>query len=152
MAERMKFQDFYDRLALAIRKVDTVTPIFFEPITFDNAIPVGFNYPPGGNRFRNLSVFSYHFYKPPALGFNTIDYRVKDGKRLGLLSFLSEFGDSSSDVLQRAQKYHQSWLHWIYKPYGKNWGSKAPSLIQGERVNANLSMTYLQRTAGELID
>jgi hypothetical protein len=26
-------------------------------------------------------------------------------------------------VLQLTQKYQQSWLYWIYKSYGKNWGA-----------------------------
>ncbi len=89
VGERFKFQQFYDRLAQAIRAVDPDTLIFFEPITFDNKIPAGFSHPPGGHRFANKSVFAYHYYKPPALGYGTIDSRVEDGKRLGVLSFLS---------------------------------------------------------------
>jgi endoglycosylceramidase len=66
--------------------------IFFEPITFDNDIRVGFSHPPGGNRYANKSVLAYHYYHPPALGYGTIDKRVEDGERLGVVSFLSEFG------------------------------------------------------------
>lgn len=86
-------------------------------------VPAGFSHPPGGKRFANTSVLSYHYYKPPALGLGTIKSRVQDGKRLGVVSFLSEFGSSDSEVLELAQKYQQSWLYWIYKSYGKNWGS-----------------------------
>lgn len=69
--------------------MDPDTLIFFEPITFDNGVPVGFTHPPGGKRYADKSVLAYHYYKPPALGYGTIDHRVKDGKRLGVTSFLS---------------------------------------------------------------
>jgi len=52
-------------------------------------VPAGFSHPPGGKRFANTSVLSYHYYKPPALGLGTIKSRVQDGKRLGVVSFLS---------------------------------------------------------------
>lgn len=161
VAERLKFQKFYDNLANNIRKLDPVTPIFFEPITFDNAIPVGFSHPPGGHRYANVSVLAYHYYKPPALGYGTIDHRIKDGKRLGIMSFLSEFGGSDGEILGRAQKSQQSWLYWIYKTYGKNWGAsyradrdrtKLNYEFHENGIDGNHSMTYLQRTAGKIID
>jgi len=41
--------------------------IFFEPITFDNKISVGFTHPPGGHRFAHKSVLTYHYYHYYAL-------------------------------------------------------------------------------------
>lgn len=52
-------------------------------------MPAGFSHPPGGHRFADKSVFAYHYYHPPALGYGTIDARIQDGKRLGVPSFLS---------------------------------------------------------------
>jgi endoglycosylceramidase len=86
--------------------------IFFEPITFDNKIPVGFSHPPGGHRFANKSVLAYHYYAPPALGLGTIDSRIADAKRLGIPSFLTEYLGTNIDILDRAQKNQQSWLYW----------------------------------------
>ena len=78
VAEKVHFQEFYDRLAVEIRKVDPETIIFFEPITFDQTTPVGFSHPPGGNAYRNKSVLAYHYYHPPAKNVKTIDARVRD--------------------------------------------------------------------------
>lgn len=52
-------------------------------------------------------------------------------------------------------KYKQSWFYWIYKPFGKNWGSKLDKGFEnyhcdnkGEVMNENRTMTYLHRIAG----
>ena len=41
VAERVYFQNLYDDLTERIRKIDKTTPICFEPITFDQKVPVG---------------------------------------------------------------------------------------------------------------
>jgi len=32
--------------------------------------------------------------------------------------------------MELAQKYQQSWLYWIYKSYGKNWGSFGQKVLE----------------------
>lgn len=90
MAERMKLQNFYDKLSETIRSVDNETPLCFEPVTFDNFVPTGFSHPPGGNKYRNQSIFCYHHYQPPALSLKSLDTYVQDGKRLKIATLLSE--------------------------------------------------------------
>ena len=91
MAERIHLQNFYDKVSAAIRKFDKNHPICFEPVTWDNTVPVGFGHPPGGNKYRNESILCYHFYMPPAVNLKTIQARVNDAKRMGIASILSEF-------------------------------------------------------------
>ena len=112
VAEKVHFQEFYDQLAWKIRSVDPDTIIFFEPITFDNNFPVGFTHPPGGFINQNKSVLAYHYYHPPALNLKTIYERIKDGERLGVPAFLSEFGSHDPEILNIAQQNQQSWLYW----------------------------------------
>lgn len=47
-ADHYNIEPLYERLASQLRKVDDKHIIFFEPITFDNFIPVGFTSVPGG--------------------------------------------------------------------------------------------------------
>lgn len=114
---------------------------------------MGFTHPPGGKRFANTSVLAYHYEVPLDYTFNTIDARVKDGERLGVASFLTEFHIHSTEILEKAQKYQQSWLFWKYKPYGKDWGSTYPKDDPNNPdviIEENRTHTYLQRIAGEL--
>lgn len=129
VAERVYFQDFYDRLSVAIRKVDPDTFICFEPITWDNGYRGGFSHPPGGKRYQNLSAYSYHFYSPPDKNLQkTIKARINDAKRLGVPSFLSEFWVKGFETIaQEVVKYKQSLMFWGYKDFGKNWGSSLSS-------------------------
>ncbi len=53
-------------------------------------IPTGFSHAPGGKRYNNQSIFCYHHYQPPALSLKSLDTYVKDGKKLGVASLLSE--------------------------------------------------------------
>ena len=69
---------------------------------------------------------AYHFEYQVDFTYDTIDARVNDGVRLGIPSFLTEYHIHSTELLERAQKYQQSWLFWKYKPYGKDWGSSFP--------------------------
>lgn len=117
MAERLKLQSFYDQLSLTIRKTDPETPLCFEPVTFDNFVPSGFSHSPGGNRYKNQSVFCYHYYQPPALNLIELETYVRDAKRYGIGSMLSEtYG--YPDTLDKAEKLKQSWFYWCYKDFG----------------------------------
>jgi endoglycosylceramidase len=102
VAEMVHLQRFYDRISTAIRKVDKSHPICFEPVTWDNTVPVGFTHPPGGKRYQNESILCYHFYMPPSINLKAIKARVNDAKRLGISSILSEFwykSDNAAEVI-----------------------------------------------------
>ena len=73
VAGRRSLQPAYDRLAEAIREVDTETTILFEPMTWGmikapNGTPVsklldsGFEHVPGGSQWANRSAYSFHYY------------------------------------------------------------------------------------------
>ncbi len=71
--------------------------MFFEPVTWDNFISVGFEHVPGGEIYQNRSVLSHHYYKPPDLGVDEhFKARNNDVKRLKTAAFLTEFWGSNS--------------------------------------------------------
>ncbi len=74
---------------MKIRQIDPDTPICFSPVTFDNAVPTGFRHPPGGNRYRNQSIFCYHYYSPPEISLNAIHVNVKNAKKLQVPAIIS---------------------------------------------------------------
>ncbi|UJR12067.1 hypothetical protein I4U23_016245 [Adineta vaga] len=119
IAGSKNLQPLYDKLAKAIRSVDNQTLIFYEPVTWGvrlngKYLGSGFTHVPGGNDYRNRSVFSYHYYCSilqiePVPGNETIpsfdrilcddiegpalfDSTLTDVKQLGGSSFLTEFG------------------------------------------------------------
>ena len=54
-----------ERLLIFMFPVDcSLHSIYFESVTWDD-LTNGFEHVPGGNTYRNRSVLSYHFYKPP---------------------------------------------------------------------------------------
>ena len=127
VAESLNLQRFYDKLAAAIREIDNTHPICFEPVTWNNAIKTGFSHPPGGFRYKDESVFCYHFYNPPDFSTRAIDYLIKDAKRLQVSSILSEFNYKSDNAVKALSTLHtnsQSWFFWFYKTFGKTWGSQ----------------------------
>lgn len=65
IADHFNIQPLYERLANQLRNEDSSHIIFFESITFDNFVPVGFTSVPGGIQYQNRSALSYHYYEPP---------------------------------------------------------------------------------------
>jgi endoglycosylceramidase len=67
-AGRHNLLPVYDYLIQEIRKVDTQTLVFYEPVTWGYYFPgggyqgTGFNRIPGGDKERSRSVMSYHYY------------------------------------------------------------------------------------------
>eukprot|EP00897_Mesotaenium_endlicherianum_P007760 jgi/Mesen1/7011/ME000365S06147 len=92
VADRANFLPLYDQLQAAIRAQDPHRLIFFEPLTFDT-VGNGFSRVPGGQEYANMSVLSYHFYRPPNLfPEQTFQQQVREAKRLQTGLFLTEFG------------------------------------------------------------
>ena len=76
-----------------IREVDEDHLIFFESITFDDFVAVGFAHVPGGHEWALKSVLSYHWYNPRNLDKRThFKVRELDQERLGCGGFLTEAG------------------------------------------------------------
>ena len=91
-ADRYNLGPFYDELTRYIREVDKEGFIFFESVTWDDFLPLGFTHPPGGPENANKSIISYHYYKE--VNFNLdwqISAREKDGERLGTGLLCTEF-------------------------------------------------------------
>lgn len=165
LAERIKFQQFYDNVVTAIRKEDNDTNICFEPITFDFAFNSGFTHAPGGNLYRNKSILCYHFERPPVRSLKTMNARLRDMKRLGLPVLMSEFG-SQPEVREFVEDHLQSYFYWQYKEFGKGWGSngnftffadddEGGLVFKNGSINPkdvpNVARTILQKTAGHLL-
>jgi len=125
--DRENLAPFYEILNTAIRKEDTDHIIYFESVTWDDIVEVGFKNVPGGPQYRDRSVLSYHFYKQINLNINiAFRERMKDIVRLGCGGFLTEFemGDNSDigiqnliQTLNYTDHYIQSWTGWEYKSY-----------------------------------
>eukprot|EP01116_Phalansterium_solitarium_P023997 TRINITY_DN8650_c0_g1_i1.p1 TRINITY_DN8650_c0_g1~~TRINITY_DN8650_c0_g1_i1.p1 ORF type:complete len:444 (-),score=146.12 TRINITY_DN8650_c0_g1_i1:257-1588(-) len=135
VADRVNLQPMYDQLNEVIRAVWPDYTIFYEPVTWDVS-PVGFDHVPGGAKFVDRSVLSWHFYcwifdnnmKPVdwtlcnSLQGDFFDVRKGDVKRLGGAGFLTEFGlcDATSpdgirectSVMEAADRHLDSWSYW----------------------------------------
>ncbi|KAJ7527261.1 hypothetical protein O6H91_16G045300 [Diphasiastrum complanatum] len=65
--------------------------VFFESLTFDN-MRSGFCTAPGGERYKNKMVLSYHYYRPLNFSPNqTFSERLKEGEKLGCGTMLTDF-------------------------------------------------------------
>ena len=172
MAERVKFQQFYDSVVRGIREVDNDTNVCIEPVTFDFAFPTGFSHAPGGNMYRNRSIICYHYYSPPDTNVEkTLKRKLQDMKKLGIPVMLSEY-EGTPAARQFAEDHQQAFFYWQYKDFGKNWGGTgegAPSRwgrVGGDEEGLGIMVlpdgslneeevpskcrTMLRRTAGSL--
>ena len=120
-AGSQNLQRIYESLAAAIRKVDEQTLIFYEPVTWGmllngSYVGSGFRHVPGGQAYRDRSVFSFHYYcwlmssevhKPypsarryacdDVLGPDVFKTVKSDIAKIGGSSFLTEFGLCAPD-------------------------------------------------------
>jgi len=140
-ADKLNLYPMYMAAAEEMRKADPDCVIFFEK-SIQNAIgPIGFPTVPGGDEYRDRSVYSWHNYC------GTVDrsgnprwYLVCEGEQAaqfedGLVdidtmkcgSFITEFGAVAENstksiedldwVLYHADKNIQSWAYWQYKSF-----------------------------------
>ncbi|KAL4454599.1 hypothetical protein ABPG74_021804 [Tetrahymena malaccensis] len=166
-ADKNRLQGAYERVAQEIRKYDEDHLIFFEPVTWDNMISVGFTQPPGGEKYAEKSVLAYHYYNPPDFAMELFfKQRSKDIQRLNTGGFLSEFyvnDGPQSDVLKAmdmCDQYQQSWLGWTYKPFwnfcdttssGSNGGFYYNNGTAVYEYVHNVARTYATAIAGKTI-
>ena len=123
VADRLNLEPAYDVVQKAIRSVDDKHIIFFEGVTWD-FFEVGFTKVPGGEKYQNRSVLSYHYYEPPDFD-KKLNFlaRKEDLKRLKCGGFMTEVRtclDKFADMFEMmdlSDKNLQSWHGWSYKPY-----------------------------------
>lgn len=156
VADRVNLQQMWDVGAAAIRSVDESHAVFFEGVTWD-WIGVGFTDVPGGSRWRNKSVLSYHFYQPPDFSLDVqFAARLNDMKRLQCGGFLTEAWDYDWPILDKCDEVSQSWLLWEYKPFfGNKTGYSNSIWFNNGSLNIEmasmLSRTYAKVVAGTTI-
>ena len=161
-ADYYNLQPFYDKIHKAIRTIDDDHIILFESITM-NLFGVGFTEVPGGKKYENKSILSYHYYNPvnPVLSFMYY-MRMRDIKKLNCGGFLTEFSvglldnniNKMREVCDTADELLQSWSTWNYKIFD-NITSDGSSFYNSDNTLRNsvytLTRTYAQSVAGETI-
>lgn len=165
VADRMNLAPAYEVLSKAIRQHDEEHCIFFEGVTWDD-FGVGFQSVPGGELYRNRSVLSYHYYKPPSIGLiESFETRKKDQEKLKCGGMLTEFYTSAGKIddmfetMTVADIYQQSWIGWDYKAYHTSNPSlkrdRCCTLWNGTGLNQiyvqNTTRTYPQTVAGNTV-
>ena len=76
-ADLENLQPFYDRIAPGIHDIDPTRLVFFEPVTWSDLaakgeLAVGFTHVPGGSKYSETSVLSFHYYVPPNWSLNGV--------------------------------------------------------------------------------
>lgn len=161
-ADRHNLMPMYDNLNKYIRQADPNHIIFFESVTWDDFLPMGFDHVPGGESYINQSAISYHYYSNVNFNVNwQVNSRIKDSKRLNSGMMCTEFGicvgsqaefDDLENQLNVFDENYQSWIGWSYKSYGgitgdcgavyDSDGKAKPAIVE------KLSRTYAQAVAG----
>eukprot|EP00730_Choanoeca_flexa_P012819 TRINITY_DN4651_c0_g1_i2.p1 TRINITY_DN4651_c0_g1~~TRINITY_DN4651_c0_g1_i2.p1 ORF type:complete len:490 (+),score=60.13 TRINITY_DN4651_c0_g1_i2:23-1471(+) len=150
VADRKNLQRVYEVTAAAIRRVDPATPVFFESVTWDDVL-VGFDQPPGGEAYRNKSVYAYHWYAPPNLPpLPSMQAHKREAARLQCGWFCTE--SDGLPFFEVADEYFQSWLRWEYKSFipitGSNPGFWFSNGTLNEDMIFNLTRTYASAING----
>ena len=150
-ADKHNLGPMYDNLNRYIRDVDDQHIVFFEPVTWDDFFPMGFEHAPGGDIYANKSAISYHYYQLPCLNLKwEISGRQRDQNRLKVGSLCTEFDIFTNDFNDISQsldifdEYQQSWLGWDYKNgnfYHENF------TVNNDYIQV-ISRTYAQAVAG----
>ncbi|KAA0161286.1 hypothetical protein FNF31_03900 [Cafeteria roenbergensis] len=161
VADRENLQPFYSALGSAVVAADPRMPVFFESVTWDDFVPVGFNTTPTADPAK--SGLSFHYYDLP--NFNAdlqVASRLDDARRLGVGAFLTEFniGDgamkpgSLNETLAVADAHTMSWLGWEYKPMveitGWGWGPIFPNGTRNDAEVSLLARPYPQAVCGNV--
>ena len=128
VADKLNLVPFYEALQRAIREVDPLKLIMFEPLTFDDFVN-GFREPPGGKAWSNLTLLAYHHYAPPNVAPRaTFKQRLSEARRLQCGAMLTEFSLAN------------------YLPSGEaSWGLQGTStaVLGGARASPSLLLRQL---------
>ena len=161
-ADRYNLMHMYDNINGYIRQVDEDHIVFFESVTWDDFISIGFDHVPGGDSFANRSAISYHYYDQVNFNINwQLGARMKDRNRLNTGSACTEFAicvgsqpdfDALETELIAFDDNLQSWMGWSYKGYGGITGDCGNVYDGNGNINTavvqKLSRTYAQAVAG----
>jgi len=140
-ADKVNLYPMYMSAAEAIRQHDTESLIFYEKCIVNAIGPLGFPTVPGGDEYRDRTVYSWHNYCGTVdRSGNPLNFLVCEGEQevqwlqemididsTKCGSFLTEFGAVSGNntksledlewVVDSADKALQSWAYWQYKSY-----------------------------------
>ena len=161
-ADRYNLMRMYDKLNAAIREVDEDHLVFFESVTWDDFLSIGFDHVPGGEEFASRSAISYHYYDQVNFDVNwQIDARIRDRDRLNTASMCTEFSicpvnpeelEALEAQLDAFDEKLQSWIGWSYKSFGGITGDCGLIYDENGEINKELvkrlSRTYAQAVAG----
>lgn len=162
LADRYNLMPMYDNLNGVIRKEDGEQIVFFQSVTWDDFIPVGFDHAPGGEQFGNRSALSYHFNQQ--VNFDVewqVNSRLRDRKRLQCGSMCTEFGTCPSSQkefddlefqMNVFDEHLESWIGWSSKLFGNYTGDCGTLYDNNGNLNLKvvekISRTYAQAVAG----
>ena len=151
VADRFNIQPLYDRLAAQLRQADPQHVVFFESITFDNFVPVGFSEVPGGPDHRARSALSYHYYEPPDFWADSFwAVRALDTQRLQCGALLSEFAiyegaATMEKIMDLCDAHLHSWASWEVHSLLDS------ALTPNYDTLKHVSRTYAQAVAGHAL-
>ena len=157
IADQKNLQDFYNKIYTKIsdRLISDKKLFFFEGVTWDN-IGTGFDKVPGGDT--SQCVLAYHGYFPPNLSVDRMfNIRAKDKYKLGIASFMTEFGSPKnlSYILDQADSWLQSWAIWQYKSYAGITGDGSAFFNKDGSNSSNIPYLYRiypQAVCGRIIN
>lgn len=145
-AGRKNLMPFYDIISKAIREIDGDRVILYEPVTWGMILNgqvsgSGFDHVPGGDNFKDKSVFSFHYYCwwyssddmarktcDQIFGPKVFEQAARDVKTTGGAAMLTEWGqgcnfdadlptDINSEcnqIMDLADKHFMSWTDWYF--------------------------------------
>jgi len=140
-ADKVNLYPLYTDTASAIRKYDDQTLIFYEKAICNAIGALGFPSVPGGDKYRDRSVYSWHNYCGTVdRSGNPLNFLICEGEQevqwlqemhdidtTKCGSFMTEFGAVAGNntkalediewVVDSADKALQSWAYWQYKSY-----------------------------------
>ncbi|CAI5478116.1 unnamed protein product [Closterium sp. Yama58-4] len=146
VADKLNLAPLYEHLQAAIRGEDASKLIAFETVTFDDAVS-GLRWVPGGQAWRNMSVLSYHHYRPPNVAVRaTMKQRMAERKRLQCGAMLTEFSLPSVPlgIKVGGSRLDRFFGRGGYSSRGIGSGGERP----GERVLMQSNASGFQRAPG----
>jgi len=124
-ADRVNLQPTYDKVNAAVRAVDEEVLLFIAGVTWGD-LGSGFSAAPGGAKYSNRTVMTYHYYDPPQF---TADLQVGshglEARRLGIAAMMTETEaiwapgkyDKKGNITDACDSHLQGWADWAWKSF-----------------------------------
>ncbi|CAI5958156.1 unnamed protein product [Closterium sp. NIES-64] len=139
VADKLNLAPLYEHLQAAIRAEDPSKLIAFETVTFDDAVS-GLRWVPGGQAWRNMSVLSYHHYRPPNVAVRaTMKQRMAERKRLQCGAMLTEFSLPSIPLGIKVGRSRRNGLFEMARYFGRGNDSGGERLAERALMQSNSS-------------